>query len=416
MILFHPIVSFSATGLILRRSDDTIVSSLRCACQSEKRQEVTLVEKVRRKSKLKLALIAAGILTAVIVSGIFILLKITILKSFPELKGEAEIGKWYDIPVEGAKSSDGSKWHGIFRKGTENKAVIYFFGGGVSITPETSERGKEFYATTMLAQDFVAQGGIGSSVEANPFRDWSFIVIPYATGDFHAGTGTYEGKKKVYHTGYSNYSAYIEQIKPYVGEPDTLLVTGFSAGGFAASLLADDVIERFPSAENVTVCVDSSLLLYDGWHDTAVDLWKSPTEISDRLTTDNLVLDSLTAIYEKHGDSVRILFDCSYRDDTLMQYQSYIDSGKMDQSKELGDKFQQDLKKMVSSLQTNIPDAGIYIWCSGEDADTHNTRHTIISSNVFDKLGNDRSVGEWIFDAVKGDVRTYGTELLDRVF
>ena len=114
----------------------------------------------------------------------------------------------------------------------------------------------------------------------NPFKDWSFIVIPYATGDFHAGTGIYEGKKKVYHTGYNNYSAFIEKIKPYVGEPDTLLVTGFSAGGFATSLLADDVIDRFPSAGNVTVCVDSSLLLYDGWHDTAVDLWRTPSEIS----------------------------------------------------------------------------------------------------------------------------------------
>ena len=361
-------------------------------------------------------MIAAASIIVLIALGITLFLKMTILNTFPKLEGEPEIGKWYDVPVENAFSSDGSEWHGIFRKGTENKVVVYFFGGGVSITPETSEGGKEFYATSMLAQDFVAQGGIGSNDDHNPFKDWSFIVIPYATGDFHAGTGIYEGKKKVYHTGYNNYSAFIEKIKPYVGEPDTLLVTGFSAGGFATSLLADDVIDRFPSAGNVTVCVDSSLLLYDGWHDTAVDLWRTPSEISDRLTTDNLVLDSLTALYEKRGDSVKILFDCSYRDDTLMQYQSYIDTGKMDKTKELGDNFQQDLKEMVFALQANIPNVGIYIWNNGEDADTHNTQHTIISSNVFDKLGNDRSVGEWMFDAVNGDVRTYGLELLDKEF
>ena len=361
-------------------------------------------------------MIAAASIIVLIALGIAVFLKMTILKTFPELEGEPEIGKWYDVPVENAFSSDGSEWHGIFRKGTEKKVVVYFFGGGVSITPETSEGGKEFYATTMLAQDFVAQGGIGSNDDHNPFKDWSFIVIPYATGDFHAGTGIYEGKKKVYYTGYNNYSAFIEKIKPYVGEPDTLLVTGFSAGGFATSLLADDVIDRFSSAGNVTVCVDSSLLLYDGWHDTAVDLWRTPSEISDRLTTDNLVLDSLTALYEKRGDSVKILFDCSYRDDTLMQYQSYIDTGKMDKTKVLGDNFQQDLKEMVIALQENIPNVGIYIWSNGEDADTHNTQHTIISSNVFDKLGNDRSVGEWMFDAVNGDVRTYGLELLDKEF
>ena len=374
------------------------------------------MENTKPKSRLKKALIIMAVIIAVLTSGIFFLLKQTFLKTFPKLSGEPELGIWYEIPVESTKSSDGSEWHGIFRKGTENKVVVYFFGGGVSITPETSEGGKEFYATNMTAQDFVAQGGIGSNAEGNPFKDWSFIVIPYATGDFHAGTGIYEGKKTVYHTGYSNYSAYIEQIKPYVGKPDTLLVTGFSAGGFATSLLADDVIDRFPSAENVTVCVDSSLLLYNGWHDTAVNLWKAPTQISDRLTTNNLVLDSLTALHKKRGDSVKILFDCSYRDDTLMQYQSYIDSGKMDKTKELGDHFQRDLKEMVNGLQTNIPDVGIYVWSYGEDADTHNTQHTIISANVFDKLGHDRSVGEWIYDAVNGDVKTYGLELLDKTF
>ena len=370
----------------------------------------------KKKRILIRVLIIVIIAIALIVLGIVLFLKLTVLKTYPKLEGEPEIGKWYDVPVEGALSSDGSEWHGIFRKGKENKVVVYFFGGGVSITPETSEVGTKFFATTTIAQDFVARGGIGSSADDNPFKDWSFIVIPYATGDFHAGTGIYEGEKTVYHTGYNNYSAFVEQIKPYVGEPDTLLVTGFSAGGFATSLLADDVIDRFPSAGNVTVCVDSSLLLYDGWHETAVDLWKSPSEISDRLTTNNIVLDSLTALYEKRGDSVKILFDCSYRDDTLMQYQSYIDTGKMDKTKELGDNFQQDLKEMVIALQENIPNVGIYIWSYKEDADTHNTQHTIISSNVFDKLGNDRSVGEWMFDAVNGEVKTYGLELLDKEF
>ena len=304
------------------------------------------MENTKPKSRLKKVLIIIGIIILVIATGIFILLKLTFLKTFPKLKDEPEIGKWYEVEVDGAKSSDGSEWHGIFRK----------------------------------------------------------------------GTGIYEGKKTVYHTGDNNYSAYVEQVRQYIGEPDALLVTGFSAGGFATSLLADDVIDRFHSAKNVTVCVDSSLLIYDGWHETAVNLWKAPTEISDRLTTNNLVLDSLTALHEKRGDSVKILFDCSYRDDTLMQYQSYIDSGKMDKTKEHGDNFQRDLKEMVNGLHTNIPDVGIYIWSCGEDAETHNTQHTIISSNGFDKLGNDRSVGEWIYDAVNGDVKTYGLELLDKSF
>ena len=368
----------------------------------------------KKHGKAKKILLVFACVIVIFGVGAFVLLKNTFLKSFPKLTGEPEIGKWYEVAVEGTQSSDGSEWHGIFKKGTENKVVFYFFGGGVSITPETSEGGNKFYATNMTGQDFVAQGGIGSNAENNPFKDWSFLVIPYATGDFHSGTGVYKGEKTVYHTGYSNYAAFVEQIKPYVGEPDTLLVTGFSAGGFATSLLADDVIDRFPSAKNITVCVDSSLLLYDGWHETAVDLWQSPKEVSDRLTTDNLVLDSLTALHEKRGDSVKILFDCSYRDDTLQQYQAYIRTGTMTKDKENGDLFQKDLAEMIICLQKNIPGIGIYIWNYAEDTETHNTQHTIISSNVFDKLEDGVSVADWIYAAINGDVQSHGLVLLEK--
>lgn len=376
------------------------------------------MNKLKRKHiVIGVILVIVAIVLAVVI-GILIKIKNTFLIEFPELEGSPIEGEWYQVTPDDAIASDGSEWHGIFRKGSENKVVVYFFGGGVSITGETSEGGTDFFATTMVGQDFVAQGGIGSTIDENPFKDWTFIVIPYASGDFHAGTGEYHyienGKEKVvYHNGYNNYTSYMNIVKEYIEEPDTLLITGFSAGGFATSLLADDVIEHFPEAENITVCVDSSLILYDGWHESAVNLWKTPQEISDRLTTDNIVLDSLTALYEKRGDSVKILFDCSYRDDTLLQYQSYIDNGRMDNTKELGDRFQIDLKEMVEGLQTNIPNVGIYIWDSGKDEETGNTQHTIISSNVFDKLRNDISVCEWMYKAVNGDVQTIGLELLE---
>ena len=80
----------------------------------------------------------------------------------------------------------------------------------------------------------------------------------------------------------------------------------------------------------------------------------------------------------------------------------------MDKTKELGDNFQRDLTKMVKGLQENIPGIGIFIWSLNEDGTTHNTQHTILSSNVFDKLENGKSVCDWMIDAVNGNVDTYG--------
>ena len=192
------------------------------------------MSKVKKKKKhvgLIIALVVLAVIVIVAV-GISVGLSKTFLMKHPELEGEPEVGKWYRITPEAAKSSNGTEWHGILRKGSENKLVVYFFGGGVSITEETSKGGKEFYAEDMTGQDFVSTWGIGSNDASNPFKDWSFLVIPYASGDFHSGTGEYRytenGKEKViYHQGYTNYVAFIEEAKQYIGNPDTLLVTGF---------------------------------------------------------------------------------------------------------------------------------------------------------------------------------------------
>lgn len=80
---------------------------------------------VVRKKHILLKIFA--ILMAVIlllVIAVVVFLKMTFLKSFPELNGEPEVGVWYRITPENAKSSDGSEWHGIFRKGSENKVVV----------------------------------------------------------------------------------------------------------------------------------------------------------------------------------------------------------------------------------------------------------------------------------------------------
>ena len=346
-----------------------------------------------------------------------IIAKNTLFFSFPALKGEPETGKWYEVKVDEAKSADGSDWYGIFRKGSENKVAVYFLGGGVGVSKEASEQAKEFFTTNMFAQDFVVQGGISSDDEENPFKDWTFVVIPYSTGDFHIGAGEYRFQEKnkekvVYYNGYNNYSLYMDRIREYVGAPDTLLVTGYSAGGVGASFLADDVMERFPSAKNVTVCVDSALLLYDGWHETVAELWKSPGEISERVTSDNIVLDSLVSLYEKQGDNIKLLFGCSCRDETLQQYQSYIDSGTINRTKELGDQFQDNLSELVEKLQAAIPDIGIFIWNYGADADTGNTQSGMLVRNLFEELDQGKSVGDWILDAVNGEVESYGLELL----
>lgn len=76
----------------------------------------------------------------------------------------------------------------------------------------------------------------------------------------------------------------VNNIAVFIQMPEALVISGSSAGGFATSLLSDDIITNyFPDTENITACVDSSLLYYDGWRETAVNIWKAPEEISGKL-------------------------------------------------------------------------------------------------------------------------------------
>ena len=115
------------------------------------------MNKLKRKHIVLGAILIIVAIVLAVVIGIFIKIKNTFLIEFPELEGSPIEGEWYQVTPDDAIASDGSEWHGIFRKGSENKVIVYFFGGGVSITGETSEGGTDFFATTMMGQDFVLE-------------------------------------------------------------------------------------------------------------------------------------------------------------------------------------------------------------------------------------------------------------------
>lgn len=381
------------------------------------------------RKRLKKILIVAGITLVVLSLAVFITLKFTLWQQFPLLENQPQIGKWYEVQAVEGLCGNGDPWHGLFRKGKDNKLIVYFFGGGVSVNEYTAARSfainpsEGFYSDNEDNLDFFVRLGIGSQSENNPFKDWSVLAIPYSTGDFHCGAGDYtyldlEGKEGVlHHYGYKNYSSVLAQILPFVGSPDALLVCGFSAGGFGTSLLADDVISHFPQTPNVTVFVDSSVLLYDQWPQVAHDVWQAPKVIADRVVSDNITLDCLKALHNKYGDMVKILFGCSVRDEALTNMQVYFDEGKTRKlTHQDGDRMQKVLKQMVNGMKETVKGAGVFIWddmISQKDAML--TSHTILPSpfEFHTDRGGNGSIRQWIWDAVNGDVKSYGLELLD---
>lgn len=270
-------------------------------------------------------------------------------------------------------------------------------------------------------------GGIATASDDNPFKDWTVIAFPCATGDFMSGAGEFkytdeDGKERVViHHGYANYNTVMKEVmeKAGIDNPDAVLITGYSAGGFTAVLLADDIYTNyFPNAKSKNVLVDASLLIYKDWKNVLTDVWHSPKKISVISTTDNLTLDFIRYLKGKYSDDINVLFDSSTRDGDLAKSQNYFENGIMEVDEKITDRYQEVLKENIPLFK----EAGAYlfIWDGLQyyDDPRNMTMHTIIATPYcVAKMDNQEiSIVDWAMNAVNGKLEDHGLDLVNKKY
>ncbi len=155
------------------------------------------------------------------------------------------------------------------RRGTENKLVIYFDGGGAcwddvtcSVPRLASGRGEGdgFYKAELLEPDDPNRmsGIFDLDNQFNPVRNWSIVFIPYCTGDVHAGANTAHYNDPdtgepytIEHRGADNFRVVLKWLRDNFDAPEEILVTGSSAGAYGAAVHFPRVREAFPRGRAV---------------------------------------------------------------------------------------------------------------------------------------------------------------------
>jgi pimeloyl-ACP methyl ester carboxylesterase len=266
----------------------------------------------------------------------------------------------WSINTPGTVNVEGDTSYCRTRNGSENNWVIYLAGGGMSVDARTAEKPGTFY-TTGTAWNGIWDSAFFSADEVNPFRDWSYLLIPCDTADCYIGAGEFTSVRGtvLHHNGYTNFTDYLEAFAFARPTPDKILLAGSSAGGFGAAMLAAEVCERFPEAE-ITVLVDCACLSAD-WRSIATDVWHAPETIVARMETDDCVTDALVALKETYGSRVKILYLAVESDAMLTQYQEYFDTGDFAISSEARNHYNETLKAAVRRLREEVPGAGIWI-------------------------------------------------------
>jgi hypothetical protein len=364
-------------------------------------------------------------------------LRVKMAKPAAPLRGEAETGLWYKIPVEGGIASDGSGFFTYVRRGSSNAVAVFLVGGGASWNEETARYpsamgemlagGLAFYIDNLRPlyeySLFLAnpKPGIFTADDPhNPFKDWSFILLNYATADFHVGSNDLayrdtKGRPRIlHHRGYQNAMESLKAAKRVIPRAGKLLITGGSAGAFAVPALASDIMARFPECADVTVYADSALVKYAHWPETARTIWKSPGRIASAVKTDNITLDWFRMLMGEKGASLRYLYSNSTHDAVFAQYQNYIDTGVYRVTDEACGRFYEALKEHVAELKKINPQFGIFINnFSKTNPNSKGTEHCILSSSRFsEKTAAGVSAMDWLWDAVNGKVYDAGMELL----
>ncbi len=228
---------------------------------------------------------------------------------------------WTWVPIDGSMCASGAR-AGIALSGdghTTQQLAIYLEGGGACWNQGTcvpsllqfgpicdygmiclydGEGGTKPTATFVADADpFPADGqgrlpGVLNTISStlffkrdrpnNPFRDATFVYVPYCTGDMHSGNTTHEYQYKyqladapktttVHFAGSTNIDAYLAYLVAHYPNAKKIWLFGASAGGYGATIHFDRVRRAFPNAE-VDLLADSSPYIdtvhWAQWRDT----------------------------------------------------------------------------------------------------------------------------------------------------
>jgi hypothetical protein len=175
-------------------------------------------------------------------------------------------GEWAMIPTGGdTLCSNGTPYSFFARPAAEpsDKLLIHFQGGGACWFGENCKLDRNpTYDPFVDESDNPASYNMGIfnfENEANPFSDYNMVMVPYCTGDVHVGatdqeyTVAADGDKPeetftIYHRGAINAAEVLGWTFENVAEPETVFVTGCSAGSIPSPLYTQAVAEAYPAA------------------------------------------------------------------------------------------------------------------------------------------------------------------------
>jgi hypothetical protein len=150
---------------------------------------------------------------------------------------------------------DDPDYHFFVKRGSVNKVVMYYQGGGACWENLTCFLPvcKDGADPISDDPDNASSGFADLDNPANPFRDWNIVFVTYCTCDIHFGDAdqVYSGSLpdvEVSHRGFENAKVVEKFAREHFLNPDTVFVTGSSAGAYGAVFHGALLHETWPAS------------------------------------------------------------------------------------------------------------------------------------------------------------------------
>jgi pectinacetylesterase len=177
----------------------------------------------------------------------------------------ASAAEWKRIDPGGkTKCARGGPFTFWTRVADPKRVVLFFQGGGGCFDQTTCAVGSPWFDDSVGAEDDprYAAGILDLADERNPFRSWSWVMIPSCAGDVHVGDRRVRyGPATVEQRGWQNARAALKWAFRRFDQVDSAFVTGCSAGSVGSAFHVPAVLERWPRAR-VTQLGDSLAFVF----------------------------------------------------------------------------------------------------------------------------------------------------------
>lgn len=322
------------------------------------------------------------------------------------VSADAMAWKYFEIP--GTKCIDGTPaGFSVNYNPSSTKIAIYLEGGGAcfnSFCDSLFSRGT----------NQPTNGGIFDRTNAeNPLKDWTWVYVPYCSGDVYSGQAdTMLGGKMRQFYGYSNITAFLERLVPSF-PVDQVLLTGSSAGGFGAAVNYTQT-QRAYGEVPVTLIDDSGPPMSSEIYPPCLQtLWKTVWGL-DKTVVAECGADCAGATFvEETFDHMRTEFPSmtggvfsSTGDQTIRTFAGYGWSGGYNMCKDTptavtASVYQSGLIAMRTKIQNEGLAVGTF-YISGSS-------HTILRSASFNTtMAGTTSLTKWIGDTLAGTATHVG--------